>query len=114
LSVRDGSIPFEACEALAEIPASETFVALEELVREGVLVGSTEGYRFTRAAVQGALRAELSLARMQRAHRISGELLLQTQDATPLERLEGGLHLLLGGDSERGTLVVARAAQHYG
>lgn len=114
LSVRDGSIPFEACEALAEIPASETFVALEELVREGVLVGSTEGYRFARAAVQVALRAELSLARMQRAHRISGELLLQTKDATPLERLEGGLHLLLGGDSERGTLVVARAAQHYG
>jgi hypothetical protein len=114
LSVREGSIPFEACEALAEISVAETFAALEELVREGVLVGSTEGYRFTRDAIQQALRAELDEARTKRAHRISGELLLQNPTPSPLERLEGGLHLLLGGDSERGTLLVARAAHHYG
>jgi hypothetical protein len=114
LSVRAGSIPFEGCEALAEMPVAATFAALEELVGEGVLVGSTEGYRFTRDAVRDALRAELDDARKQRIHRISGELLLLDASASALERLEGGLHLLLGGDYERGTDVVARAAQHYG
>ncbi|HET6335523.1 MAG TPA: protein kinase [Polyangiales bacterium] len=114
LSVRAGSIPFEACEALAEMPVADTFAALEELVGEGVLVGSTEGYRFTRDAVRAALRAELDDGRTQRVHRISGELLLLKASASPLEKLEGGLHLLLGGDYERGTDVVARAAQHYG
>ncbi|HKP58114.1 MAG TPA: protein kinase [Polyangiales bacterium] len=114
LSVREGSIPFEACAALAELPQAEAFAALEQLVREGVLVGSAEGYRFTRDAVRTALRGELDDARKQRVHRISGELLLQAASPTPLERLEGGLHLLLGGDSERGTQVCAEAGLHYG
>jgi hypothetical protein len=114
LSVRERSIPFEACAALAEMPVAETFTALEQLVREGVLVGSAEGYRFTRDAVRAALLRELDETHRRRVHRISGETLLQSESVTPLERLEGGLHLLLGGDYERGTQVCAEAGQHYG
>lgn len=113
LSVRDGMIPLEACQALSELPMEQTLAALEVLVREGVLVGSAEGYRFTREAARDALRAELDELRLQRVHRISGDLILQAASAKPLEQLEGGLHLLLGGDYDRGTEVVARAGLHY-
>jgi tRNA A-37 threonylcarbamoyl transferase component Bud32 len=114
LSVREGLIPLDLCKGLSELSAAETFIALEALVREGVLAGSADGYRVQRPALRQVLLAELSEARKCRAHRICGELLLNATGATALERLKGGLHLLLGGDEERGTLIVAQAGQHYG
>jgi hypothetical protein len=114
LSVREGLIPFELCKVLAEMSAGDTFEALEALVREGVLVGFPDGYRIQREALRQTLLAELDETRKRRAHRISGDLLLKAPGATALERLRGGVHLLLGGDEERGTAVVAEAGQHYG
>lgn len=113
LSVREGSIPFAACAALAELPNAVVFESLEELVRAGILVGSPEGYRFTREAVRQKLLGELDEERRRRVHRISGELLLQTPNLPALARLEAGLHLLLGGNERRGTRLCARAGQHY-
>jgi serine/threonine protein kinase len=114
LSVRDGLIPFELGLALAHSAGFNAFDALEGLVREGVLTGSDEAYRFTREALRLALYDELDDARKRRAHRISGDLLLNAPNPSPLERLRGGLHLLLGDDVERGTLEVAAAGLHYG
>jgi hypothetical protein len=114
LSVCEGVIRFELCSALSEATPAETYEALEELVREGVLVGSQAGYRFAREALREALARELEPTRYHRAHRTSGELLLSDRALTPLDRLRAGLHLLLGGDSERGSAEVAAAALHYG
>ncbi len=114
LSVREGVVPLEACAALGELKVADTIPALEALVRAGVLVGSPQGYRFTREPVRTALLAELDEARKRRAHRVAGELLLSPEAASPLERLEGGLHLLVAGDIERGSHVVATAGRHYG
>jgi hypothetical protein len=113
LSVGDGTIPFELCRALSEQPAADTFEALQALVREGVLTGFAYGYRMHREPLRRMLSAELDQPRKQRAHRISGELLLRAS-ATALERLKAGVHLLLGGEVERGTAVVAAAGKHYG
>ena len=113
LSVREGTIPFSACGALAEKPNHLVFEALEQLVRAGILVGSAEGYRFTRDAVRRKLASELDEERLRRVHRISGELLLQTPNLPALARLEAGLHLLQGGNEARGTRLCARSGQHY-
>lgn len=114
LSVCEGVIRFDLCTALSETGAAETYEGLEELVREGVLLGSQAGYRFSREALRAALADELESNRYHRAHRTSGELLLRDPALSALDRLRAGLHLLLGGDIERGTAEIARAALHYG
>jgi hypothetical protein len=113
LSVADGLISFELCAALADMPSAQTYEALEALSREDVLAATSEGYRFAREPLRLALLHELDGARRERAHRITGQLQL-TAAKTPLERLQAGLHLLLGGDVERGTSTTAVAALHYG
>jgi hypothetical protein len=113
LSVAEGSIRFELCSALAETPSAETYEAVEVLIREGVFAATSEGYRFAREPLRLALLTELDAARAQRSHRVTGELLLHAA-TTPLERLQAGLHLLSGGDVERGTATIAPAALHYG
>jgi hypothetical protein len=115
LSVHDGSLPLTMCSRLSEITGQALFSALEALVREGVLVGSEGGYRFTRESLRKHLYAELDGERKRRAHRRLGEYLLQPQHAdSQLERLRGGVHLLLGGDDDAGSLAVAAAGKHYG
>ena len=113
LSVADGLISFELCSALADMPSAQTYEALEALSREGMLAATSEGYRFAREPLRLALLNELDSARRERAHRVTGELQLLAAK-TPLERLHAGLHLLLGGDVERGTGTTAAAALHYG
>lgn len=113
LSVREGLIPFELCTALAEGSGAEAFGALEVLLAEGVLSASGDAYRFVREPIRQQLLQELSAERKQRAHTVSGEWLLSVPSPTPLERLRGGLHLLLGGALERGSEHVAAAAKHY-
>ncbi len=114
LSLREGPIPLEMCAALAEGERSAFFNALEALVREGVLAGSADGYRFSRESLRTALQSELDEDRRSLTHRRLGTLLLASADLSELERLKAGVHLLLGGDDEGGSLVVARAGKHYG
>ncbi|MEY4581739.1 MAG: hypothetical protein RL701_6442, partial [Pseudomonadota bacterium] len=114
LSVREGSLPLPMCSRLAELDGKALFAALEALVREGVLAGSEDGYRFARDSLRKQLYSELSPERKQRAHRRLGEFLLQSGRISQLERLRGGVHLLLGGDDAAGSVAVAAAGKHYG
>lgn len=114
LSVREGLIPFELCTALAEGSGAEVFDALQVLVAQGVLSVADDAYRFEREPVRQLLHVELSDQRKRRAHTISGEYLLSAAQLSPLDRLRAGLHLVLGGDVERGSEHVAIAAKHYG
>jgi hypothetical protein len=109
-----GLIPFELCTALAEGSGAEVFDALQSLVAQGVLSVAGDAYRFAREPVRQLLLVELSEQRKQRAHAISGEYLLAATQLSALDRLRAGLHLVLGGDVERGSEHVALAAKHYG
>ncbi|MEY4575585.1 MAG: hypothetical protein RL701_288 [Pseudomonadota bacterium] len=114
LSIREGHLPLDMCASLAEIEGSHLFEALEALVRESVLAGSAEGYRFARESLRLQLQHELTGERRKLAHRRLGQLLLRARYLSPLERLRGGVHLLLGGDEDVGSRVVADAGKHYG
>jgi hypothetical protein len=114
LSVREGVIPLEMCAALADISGHALFDALASLAREGVLVGSADGYRFSRESLRALLYAELDGDRRASTHRRLGTLLLASSELTELERLEAGVHLLRGGDDVQGSRAVATAGKHYG
>ncbi len=114
LSVREGPIPLDMCAMLAELDRRLLFDGLESLVREGVLTDSPDGYRFTRESLRTALHAELDETRLRRAHRTLGEWLLASPALSELDRLKAGVHLLRGGDDERGSRTVAAAGKHYG
>jgi tetratricopeptide (TPR) repeat protein len=114
LGVREGAIPVDMCAGLAEIEGQLLFDGLEALVREGILVGSADGYRFSRESLRTALHAELDEHRRRRAHLRLGQWLLASQNLSELDRLKAGVHLLVGGDEEGGSRAVAIAGRHYG
>ena len=114
LGIREGVLQLDMCRAVSEIDGAELFEGLEALVREGVLVGSPDGYRFSREPLRIKLRDELGAERRRGAHRRLGRFLLDADAASPLQRLEAGVHLLQGGQYEDGSLVVAAAGMHYG
>jgi hypothetical protein len=114
LAVREGPVPLEMCAELAEIEGHKLFDGLEALVREGILVASADGYRFSRESFRSALRDELDDARRKRAHLRLGGWLLASPALSELDRLKAGVHLLLGGDEEGGSAAAAIAGRHYG
>jgi hypothetical protein len=114
LSLREGPIALDMCAALADIKGQQLFEALESLVREGVLVGSADGYGFARESMRRALYDEQDRERLQSMHRRLGRLLLASPEITQLERLKAGVHLLRGGDDEEGSRATAAAGKHYG
>ncbi len=113
LSIREGWLPLEMVRAVAEVEGPALFDSLEALVREGVLAGSPDGYRFSRESLRDSLARELDPARSSAAHRRLGRHLLAGDDLSQLERLKAGVHLILGGD-DAGFEYVARAGRHYG
>jgi hypothetical protein len=113
LSVREGTLPLDMCTTLAEIEPHGLFKALEALVREGVLIGSAEGYRFARESLRKQLLAELEGERRKLAHRQLGRYLLRSPGNSQLDRLKGGVHLLLGGDEADGSRAVCAAGKYY-
>ena len=114
LSIREGTLPLAMCAAIADLPGPVLLSGLEALVRAGVLTRAADGYAFTRSSLRSALNEQLDAEEKKRAHRRLGELLLRAPELSELERLKAGVHLLLGGDEERGSLEVARAGKHYG
>src|SRR5262249_48610984 len=99
---------------LGQVDGQHLFEGLDALVREGVLEGSADGYRFTRESLRRSLHGELDGERLRLAHARLGRLLLAAEDQSPLERLKAGVHLWLGGEAEEGSRVVALAGKHYG
>jgi hypothetical protein len=114
LSVREGPLGLDLCAALADVKGQALFDELDALIREGILAGSPNGYRFTRESLRSALHDELDESRRREAHRRLGKFLLNVDDISPLERLKAGVHLLHGGEDDGGSLAVALAGKHYG
>ncbi len=115
LSIAEGKLTLDACEVLSPHDASTRFALLAELVREDVLLGVEDGYRFRHREVQHSLRAELAPAAQRQAHRRLGQhLLKQCAGQSAVAQLQAGLHLLeSASDASRlepeGARAVARA-----
>jgi tetratricopeptide (TPR) repeat protein len=111
LSIRAGLLPLEVCLMLSEGSPWDAHDALDTLVREGVLTGDEEGYRFKHEASRGILCVEITPERARSLHRRLGHFLLAKPDLGLGERLRAGLHLLKGGERERAVPILAAAAR---
>jgi tetratricopeptide (TPR) repeat protein len=94
LSVRQGLIPIDMCLALAEQDARQLYPSLSTLVREGILVGAEEGYRFADEPTRALLLEELTEAQRKSAGARLGRLILSYDKLTLVERLEANVLLL--------------------
>jgi len=110
LAVAQGSLPIELCVELSDCPAAQSYAALDVLVREGVLTGGAQGYRFAHERTRVLLQGELPSGRAREAHLRLGHALLAGAGERALALLEAGEHLLRAGDA-RGRELVARAAR---
>ncbi|HKO94744.1 MAG TPA: protein kinase, partial [Polyangiaceae bacterium] len=98
LSIHAHSIPLEVCARVSGLPYASLFSVLETLVKEGVLSGAADGYRFCDDGMRRTLLAELDPERSRHAHKVLGEILLASNGGSTREQLEAGVHLLLGGE----------------
>jgi tetratricopeptide (TPR) repeat protein len=109
LSVLEGAAPLELCSTLSPLAPEQLFAGLDELCAAGVLLHGEPGYTFRSDALRAALLASLDAATLKRAHQAAGEALLEGPNTAPVERMRGGVHLLRGGDFQRGAVVMNRA-----
>jgi len=108
LSIHDGPLSLELCVALAEAEHGDGFSAIDELTREGVLVGYGGGYRFTQRVVRERVLADVSAEEQKRLHRMLGDRLLQSSTPDVAVTLDAGWHLFHGGEEERGADILRR------
>jgi serine/threonine protein kinase/tetratricopeptide (TPR) repeat protein len=111
LSLRRGLIPLELCVAVVDVEHRALFAAIEQLVREGVLVGAERGYRFADEACRALLMEELSAADKAAAHTRLGRFLLSLPKLDVVEELEACVHLLQAGDDADAERRVANIAR---
>jgi tetratricopeptide (TPR) repeat protein len=111
LSVRQGLIPIDMCLALAEQEAKELYPSLSSLVREGILVGAEEGYRFADEPTRAMLLEELSAAQRTSAGARLGRLILSYDKLTAVEQLEANVLLLEDNPALETAGRIARLAQ---
>jgi hypothetical protein len=109
LSVASTALPLGLCLGLAkqDVKTAErsAIALLDELVSEGILVGSGGRYRFSDGALREALLSGLEGARRAGLHRTVGEALLR--EGGTFDSIIAGWHLLQGGDEERGAELLA-------
>lgn len=97
LSIQDGHLSRDECEALSELTTPQTAAALVELVLHGLLTESEQGYAFTHDSLRRALQESLDAAGRARAHaRLGAALLKDARD--PIDAMRAGLHLFEAGD----------------
>jgi tetratricopeptide (TPR) repeat protein len=114
LSVHEGALSLPQCRALSDLDPTRLFALLQVLVSEGVLMGAEGGYRFVQHDLLAVLAHELAPERRKRAHLVLGAGLLAQMPASTTDQLRAGLHFMLGGEFERGSELVSRAAIRFG
>ncbi|MCP4600632.1 MAG: protein kinase [Proteobacteria bacterium] len=112
LSVHRGETSLELCVAVAEDKEEKkTLSNISELIADGVLVSSGDGYRFSQETLREALLMELDDERRRELHLRVGEALLASGTERSEEIIEAGWHVLRGGDQSRGADLLAGAAR---
>jgi tetratricopeptide (TPR) repeat protein len=111
LSVAKTPLPLALCIVLADADdgssASDAMALVDELVSEGVLVGSAGRYRFSEESLRERLFLGLAEERRRRLHREVGEALAVTRGDRVSDAIAAGWHLLQGGEEDRGAALLA-------
>jgi hypothetical protein len=108
LALHRGELSLDLCVALAESDEPAAFAALDELVEQEVLIGSSDRLRFRHDSQREVLLAGLDPARARALHLRIGQLLERLEEGSDEEI---GWHLLRGGDRLRGAERLAAAGQ---
>jgi hypothetical protein len=102
------ALPIGLCVALSDANGSVAPMAmLDELVTEGVLVGSGGRYGFAEESVRESLLGRMNDERRRRLHLEVGEALVRARSASTFDSITAGHHLLQGGSEERGAALLA-------
>ncbi len=102
------SVPLERCLAASEGSNEDTLLALEELVRHGVLVTARGEYAFAQEAMRNAVRITLDSAREKQLHAQLARSLLASPTPDLEHRLEAGWHLVHTDDAQKGADLLAQ------
>jgi serine/threonine protein kinase/predicted ATPase len=108
LAVHRGRLSLDLCLALAAAEHVDGFAALDELTSAGVLGGYEDGYRFAHKAIRERLLSRIIPKELKRFHLTLAEVLLAEQEPDYASTLEGGFHLLSGGDTARAVQILRR------
>jgi hypothetical protein len=115
LSVSRTALPLAISIVLADADAPggepDAVELLDELVSHGVLVGSGGAYRFAEESLRERLFAGLGEERRKHLHREVGEAMGLACGDRSFDAIVAGLHLLQGGDEERGATLLADAGR---
>lgn len=109
LSVEAGEVPITLLEHLDAGRLYSTADTLDRLVQHGVLERTAEDVRFCREELRLSLHSELDDIRRLHAHRQLGRAWASRADASVVDRLSAGVHLLRGGASSEGGKLVIEA-----
>jgi hypothetical protein len=111
LSVESGALTLERCLWLSEgMGEQQVFAALDELVRQEVLIGAQSSHRFAREAQRQALSAKVKGDRRQALHRALAQGLMAKGSSDPATNLEIGWHLLGANEPSQGADALTRVA----
>ncbi len=88
----------------------DLFDALDELLEQGIVVGSAEAYRIAHDSLREALLARASETRTRELHLRVGHYLAR-HGVAPDQEADVGWHLLRGGERLRGAELLARAGR---
>lgn len=108
LALHPGELRLDFCVALAECDEPAAFAALDELVEQEILIGSTDRLRFRHDSQREVLLAGLEPARARALHLRIGQLLERAGEGGDEEI---GWHLLRGGERVRGAERLASAGE---
>jgi tetratricopeptide (TPR) repeat protein len=113
LSIRRGGVSTELCLAASKSSASDTFAALDELVRAGVLESAGDEYMFAQEAMRLAIEQRIEGQRACALHERWAETLLAHPAADLAMRLEAGWHLIHTPEEGRGADLLAEVAPMF-
>ena len=108
LCVHRGNFSLQMCVALTLGGANEAFRAVDELVHNGLLVGSSQSYHFSQDQARQKLYANLPPERQRELHlRVANALQALGNELT--DTLEAGWHFFHAGADEQGAELLGRA-----
>lgn len=108
LSVRRGGVTTEMCLAAGAAAPHQVFLALDELVGQGVLESAGHDFVFAQETLRETLQRSLTPERAREMHRRWAEVLPAGPDDSLDVQLETGWHLVHTEDALRGADILAR------
>jgi predicted ATPase len=114
LAVHSGTVPLATALALSELSGEgRTYVVLDELLAEQVLMREGDGHRFRHEAIREAVLSRMDPEARRRNRLRAAEALLGAEASGVAERVEAALQLIDAGDEDRGARILVTAARDF-